>query len=154
MFLREPLSVKDSFIRLPILPAEPVCILLPKEHPLASKDKVSLDSLKDEYLILPPSYSYTYKLVTERCRELGFEPKLRSALRGKGIAAKMVNRGIGMPVLCRRPALRAADSTVKVVEIEPAIMQHIALVYPKLSNRSKAQNALLSCFREMAAVTL
>lgn len=64
-------------VEIMTLKEEPLIVVLPQHHPLASQPKISLQALKKERFILPPStlnYSL-YKPITMYCeKELGFRP--------------------------------------------------------------------------------
>jgi len=152
--LREPTSISDSFQRFAISPEEALCVLLSKDHPYANANSVLLDDLKDAYFLPPPSCTNTYKLFVERCRHIGFEPKIRTTLRDKETIVSMASNGIGIPVLSYKPAMAAASDTVFVVKIYPPIKQTVNLVYPKLSKLSRAPMQLLEFFREIFQVNL
>lgn len=141
--LREPVGISDSFRRVKLYPAEPLCLLLPSDHPYADNRSVDLNLLKDETFLLPPESSYSYKLFIGRCRELGFEPKVRSSIRGQEIARKMTRNRIGIPVMSRLAATGAADEKLRIVEIDPPIMQQIDMVCPSAGKTSSPLKALL-----------
>jgi DNA-binding transcriptional LysR family regulator len=146
--LREPVSISDSFRRFTISPEEALCVLLPKDHPLANANSVLLDDLKDEYFLPPPSRTHTYRLVVERCRHIGFEPKIRTTLRDRETIVSMASNGIGIPVLSYKPAIAVASDAVFVVKIYPPIHQTVNIVYPKLSKLSRAPMQLLDFFEK------
>ena len=136
--------------KITISEPEALCVLLKNDHPLADNNTLDISLLKGENLILPPSYTNTYRLVMERCIECGFKPKLRSALRGKDVAATMVKNGIGIPVLCKGPAMAASDDQVKVLEIEPPVMQQIELLFLQRSRQNEAVKTFLNYFKQFA----
>ncbi len=146
--LREPQVYTDNFQRVAIMPPEPLCVLLRKDAIGAEQTTINLSELRDATFLLPPSYSYTYKLFLERCRQIGFDPKLKNALRGRDIASKMAYSGVGIPVLSKLPANNIADDNVRVVEINPPILQQVNLIYPQLRKQSPAIDALIKCFKK------
>ncbi len=64
-------------VKIMTLKEEPLIVVLPQHHPLASEPTISLEALHKERFILPPStlnYSL-YKPITMYCeKELGFRP--------------------------------------------------------------------------------
>ncbi len=80
---------------------------LPKGHPLAERDEISMKDLADERLILfsrnfhPRSYDY----VVACCREAGFEPKVvqrkEPQLYSGATTYRMVAAGIGAGIVAR-----------------------------------------------------
>ncbi|MBA2345049.1 MAG: LysR family transcriptional regulator [Rubrobacter sp.] len=80
---------------------------LPKGHPLAERDEISMKELADERLILfsrnfhPRSYDY----VVACCREAGFEPKVvqrkEPQLYSGATTYRMVAAGIGAGIVAR-----------------------------------------------------
>jgi len=148
IIIREPDQITDNCKRLKLYPAEPLCMLLPSKHPLANQKFADLSEFKSETFLLPPETSYSYKLFMQRCEELGFEPKLRNSIRGRDVAGKMSRSGIGIPVMSRLAATRAADESVRIVEISPPILQQINLVYPSVRRIAAPLEALLKFFEK------
>ncbi len=155
IIIREPLDTSDSFQHLPICPIEPLCLVLPKSHPLAEKELISLDLLKEEVFYLPPSASYSYKLFLARCEQLGFHPKIRNSLRGRDFALGVVKAGVGIPVLSKIPAMDFIDNTdnsfpISILTIDPPINQQINIVYPKIKSSSDATAKLIYYFKGLS----
>ncbi len=146
--LREPVGITDNFRRVKLYPAEPLCLLLPSDHVYAKNRSVDLDLLKDETFLLPPESSYSYKLFMDRCSDLGFEPKVRSSIRGREIARKMTRNRMGIPVMSRLAATGAADESLSIVEIDPPIMQQIDMVCPSAGKTSSPLKALLEYMKQ------
>ena len=148
IIIREPDQIRDNCKRLKLYPAEPLCLLIPADHPLSNEKFADIEEFKNETFLLPPATSYSYKLFMALCEEKGFEPKARNSIRGRDVAGKMSRSGIGIPVMSRLAATLAADESVRIVEISPAILQQINLVYPSARRIPAPLEALLEFFRK------
>lgn len=152
VILREPQQIRDNFKRIKLYPAEPLCMLVPADHKIAGLKSADLSLLKDETFLLPPESSYSFKLFVERCNEAGFDPKIRHSIRGRDIAGELSKKGIGIPVMSRLAATNAADENVRIVEIEPVILQQINMVYPALRRIPAQLSAVIDYFSRNAGV--
>lgn len=94
-------------------------VLLPADHPLASRDAVRLDEVADmDYIQLDVPSVRDNQL--QNLREAGLEPRIRWRSSSFEAVRGMVGRGLGFTVLVQRPP---ADSTydgleVRAVEID------------------------------------
>ena len=61
--------------RLPLV-KERIVLAVHKDHPLARKERVRTEDLKDQPLISMPPHSALHSLLMERCRRAGFEPHI------------------------------------------------------------------------------
>lgn len=78
----------------------PIKLLVNESHPLSRKDTVTIEDMKDEPLYIESSQFYIYHLITEKCRQAGFEPKIAFQTSGFSLCHKMVsaNKGISVAV--------------------------------------------------------
>ena len=74
-FVRLPVR-GDALILEPVL-REPVMMVLPEEHPLATRDVVSLRALANDPFILIPRHREPglYDQYIDLCRRAGFSPR-------------------------------------------------------------------------------
>ena len=75
-------------------------LLVNKKHPLAGREKVSIEDLKGERLYIESPEFHIHQLITEKCREAGFEPEIAFETSGFSLCHKMVqqNKGISVTV--------------------------------------------------------
>ena len=78
----------------------PIKLLVNESHPLSRKETVTIEDMKDEPLYIESSQFYIYHLITEKCRQAGFEPKIVFQTSGFSLCHKMVsaNKGISVAV--------------------------------------------------------
>lgn len=74
-------------------------LLVNKAHPLAQKDLVSFQDLKNERLYLESSEFNIHELIVEKCREAGFEPDIAFETSGFSLCNKMVHQNKGISVM-------------------------------------------------------
>lgn len=59
-----------------LLASSPICAMVPKGHPLANKESLRVDDLKDVPLLLTSSHFRLHGRIVEQCRARGFEPTI------------------------------------------------------------------------------
>ena len=152
VIMREPaaVTINDDFQRITVVADEPLCALLPVNHPLAASGYVDLFDLRNENFLLPPSFSYTYKIFMAACGKRGIKVRLSPSPRGREIASTIASLGLGVPILSRTPANDAADQSVSVTEITPGICQDINVIYPQMNKYSPIMKKALKYFRSVS----
>jgi len=60
-----------------LLLKEPLVVILPRQHPLASAQSIALKDLKDDPFISLEKNSNLHQLLLEFCHQSGFEPKIQ-----------------------------------------------------------------------------
>lgn len=78
----------------------PIKLLVNCAHPLSSKETVTIADLKNQPLYIESSEFNIHHLITDRCREAGFEPDIAFETSGFSLCHKMVkeNKGISVTV--------------------------------------------------------
>lgn len=103
--------------------------VLPKNHPLAGKNAVSLEMLKHEKFLFLDRETSMYGICMNACREAGFEPEVAfTGFRGENLI-DLAAKGMGVALLTRKPIEDAADKAVVLVDIEPLIETTVSLAY-------------------------
>ena len=129
VFMREISRAEDEFVRIPIK-MDCLVAVLPKKHPLANEEKIHLEQLKNEKMLLPVKDSELYKLCVQSCREAGFEPKVSFTSRGTETAIDLVSKQMGVALLMKLPCQFVdAQNRVALVEIEPQIRASVSAAY-------------------------
>jgi len=84
---------------LPIL-EHTLMAVVPKDHPLASEDDVSFESLRDEDFVAPEAYqgSVMRDLLVSRCVEAGFNPRIVQEAEDTYTILALVGGGVGISV--------------------------------------------------------
>lgn len=79
--VRESMTESDDiFGRINIM-KEPLCVVAPKDDPLAQEKEVDVRSLKGRKVTLPSEFMLSHRLFVNLCRRNDFEPQVRSILR-------------------------------------------------------------------------
>lgn len=102
--------------------------LLPRRHPLAKKQTLSLAELKDEQWALDSASSVYAEFIQNLCRRAGYEPQVNANCRGFEVVSAMVSAGCSVTVM---PGLRLAYRLNKVaaVKLAPEVKRKISLAY-------------------------
>ena len=88
-----------SNLRHVIIDAQPVCAVLSKSHPLATRKSLRLDMLHGETFIANP-LSYNLRTRTEAwCRKSGFSPAVSIEITEFSTIRELIGRGLGIALL-------------------------------------------------------
>ncbi|AEF41224.1 LysR substrate-binding domain-containing protein [Hoyosella subflava] len=104
-------------------------VVLPENHPLASRTTLRLADLADEPMVLldaPPSSSHAMDM----CRKAGFAPRVAYRTRNYETARAFVGRGLGWTLLVQRPALDVTYEGLEVAvkKVTEPEMEPVAIV--------------------------
>ncbi len=107
-----------------------VCVY--KEHPFFSKESVSLAELSDEDLILPPQNTYTRKIVEKSMKEKRVPFKIAYEIGNNEMIKRMVEKKLGITVLCSSMLLAENCRELKGIAIEDLhSFRHINMIFRK-----------------------
>jgi DNA-binding transcriptional LysR family regulator len=138
---------------LEMLAEVPPHVLLPPQHPLAGRERISLAELVPEPMILldiAPSRTY----FTGLFRDAGLDPWVRYHSPSFEMVRGMVGHGLGYSLLATRPAMDVAyDGKPLIVrpladEVAPA---RIVVARPSGANRRPVADAFVDCCRSFFA---
>lgn len=105
-----------------------VAVLSP-EHPLAKKDFLTLEMLKEEKFLFLNKNTTMYTICYNACRKAGFEPDVGfTGLRGENLI-DLAARGMGVALLTKKPIENLAGDRVVLVDVVPTVVTSINLVY-------------------------
>ena len=105
--------------------------VLPAAHPLAKREYLSLEEIKDEPFLFLNKNTTMYTICANACREAGFEPNVAfTGLRGENLI-DLVAKGMGVALLTKRPISGLVHDDVVLVDVVPYVTTSICLVYPK-----------------------
>ncbi|MCD7099516.1 LysR family transcriptional regulator [Stenotrophomonas sp. MMGLT7] len=127
---------------------EPMVVVMPPGHPLAGRDSVGLDALKDSAFILFEKGFALNRRIVAACQRHGFTP--REAARSGQISfiAALVAAGIGVAVLPRMIAQRHVHGLPMALLDEHDLVWHMALIWRRGSFLSRAAQAWLQLASE------
>jgi DNA-binding transcriptional LysR family regulator len=148
VFVRETGSNQASkeFVKIPF-DKDNLVAILPVEHRLSKLKKISLWELRKESFILLPKETLVYKICLDACRKAGFEPKIALTCdRGENIVS-LVEKGVGIALLMKKPVAHLIQYRVVFIDIVPEIQTQISLYYLKKAQFSKAAKVFLKCVK-------
>lgn len=126
------LPVKENSFEMFSFVKEPMMVITPPDHPLASKSKVSLIEIKDEPLAFYREDFSLHDTILDRCNERGFYPKIICESGQWDFIAEMVAANLGVALLpttiCRE--LDPARIT-SIPLVDPAIYWDLAIIWKK-----------------------
>jgi DNA-binding transcriptional LysR family regulator len=145
-----PLVTDSSFDRIELL-SDPMCVVLPPDHPLAANPTVTLLELATEQWIIRshrPPYAHSFE---QMCRVAGFEPTVAFRTDNNHSIQGLVAAGIG-PGLAPRLSLAPMRPDIVAVPLaNPAFTRRIAALAMPPAGRSPIVNDLLDVLRTAAA---
>ncbi|GAA3950480.1 LysR family transcriptional regulator [Streptomyces marokkonensis] len=127
------------------LGADPVVLVLPRGHPLASRAAVGLAACKEETWACDRPQSYMADLLLRLCRESGFEPRVACRFSNYLMLLRHVESTGSIALL---PALAVtADHAVVTRELSPPAHRNVAVVVRHGTTRRAAVNAVIAALR-------
>lgn len=110
---------KPKYNFMPMVSSE-IVVLFHKDHPYAGRETVSLQSLRDESLLLPAHNSTISRVILEAFYEKGINPKL--LYEGSSIGClDLVKGGLGVSLHSTEFASTVTDDSIYISKIEPPI---------------------------------
>lgn len=126
-----PVVKEDAFEMFSFV-KEPLMVITPIDHHLASKSKVRLDELKDEPLAFFREDFSLHDTIIDRCNERGFYPKIICESSQWDFIAEMVASELGVALL---PTTICRDLDPKRIKsiplIDPIIYWDLAVIWKK-----------------------
>lgn len=129
-FLREFKEEEETFQTI-TFDTDHVVAIFPATHPLAGKDFVTLNELKEENLFFLNKGTLMYSLCYNACLTAGFTPNVTFTSHRAANMIDLVRKGMGVALLTKQPALVFADSSVSAVDVVPYLENSIRLTYLK-----------------------
>jgi LysR family hydrogen peroxide-inducible transcriptional activator len=149
-----PLPLQRSDFTLEALFREPLLLALPPEHPLAARQTLVPDDLKDlTILALEGSHSLHRKLLA-LCEAWGARPLLDYATTSLDTLRQMAAMGLGatfLPALYIRTEVRHDSELAVRPFVPPGPSRDIALVWRSMSARRGEYRMLAAHIREILA---
>lgn len=115
----------------------PLAALLPKKHPLARQESISIDQLVDEPYI---GLSKDPKWDTQFGNPIIYAERI-------GLIISLVQQGFGVSVLPAFDGLLSADGEISIIPISNSPEVDIALVYPRRRRDAVAMHKVASFFK-------
>lgn len=135
-----PVIEDDPLIQSSSLFHEPLYLLVSKRHDLASRKVVSLTELMDEEFILFPKGYILEEVVSDACREMGFEPKVSTEGEDMDAIKGMVAAGIGITLLPESAVSQYHSPFLNCIEVNsPQVTRSVGIITPKRRQLSASE---------------
>jgi len=141
-------QIEDENLTLVRLMNDPTVLLVQRDHPIAERQSVRIDTLRDQEWIVRDEHPVA-DVLRRVCRDAGFEPRIAFAANDYQETQGMVAAGIGI-ALAPQLALSALRADVVAVPLAGAPKRRILLAH--LANRrlSPAAQQAAAVFRSTA----
>jgi DNA-binding transcriptional LysR family regulator len=150
-FLSVTERVESHGLGLHQLVSEELVVLLPLDHPLSSRSKVTMGDLAQEQFISFRAGARLRELLVAAGRQAGFEPRVTLESNESLRIRRLVARGFGVAILPRSDADRpGADIAVSRL-VEPSLRRDITLAWREGRRLPPATAAFLDLARETFA---
>jgi DNA-binding transcriptional LysR family regulator len=128
------------------LGVDPVVLVLPCDHPLASRTTVALAACAQESWACDQSPSYMADLTLRLCREAGFEPRVACRFNNTLMLQKYVASGRSVALL---PSLAVtSEHAVVTRELSPPVRRTISIAVRRGAGRRAEVAAVVSVLRD------
>lgn len=118
-------------------------LVLAVDHPLAGRERVSVEALREEPFVFLREGTGLRRAVESAARAAGFDPAVRFETNELARVLALVARGMGVSVVSRAVAEAASDE-LAVVGLQPAVPRQVGVVWRAEGQRSPAANAFLA----------
>ncbi len=150
-FAIAPLPMKDPRISVEPLLAEPLLLVVGKQHPLASRPRVTARNLAGETFVMLGSSSSLAAQVQNFCGDHDFEPSIGYRCSQIATVKAFVALGLGISILPRAAQVpEDAGSLVYIKLAGGAPVRKLAVIRHLQRYQSRGAEQFLSLLREMA----
>jgi DNA-binding transcriptional LysR family regulator len=132
-----------------IEPFDPVqsMAVMPANHPLAKKAKISLKDLDGERMVLLSQHSYVRYQIDDAFSKMGVAPNVVLETPSSSIACALVAAGAGITLVSRWTAVPFAGPDLVVRPVRETIESRYAIIFPQLAARQSLAQALANDLR-------
>ena len=113
----------------PLAPVQSMAVI-PANHPLASKRRISLRDLNGERMILLSQHSYIRYQIDDAFSSVGAAPQVVAETPSSSIACAMVAAGVGITLVSKWTAEPFAGPEIVVKPVRENLAARYAIVYP------------------------
>lgn len=108
--------------------SDPMVAFLPPDHPLADRQRVTIEDLKDEHILLRSENSAVYRVYMEKCAELGIVPHI--TFHSSYVGYDMVRKGEGVSLYLAPPvSAKRNKQQFVVVPVYPGVVSYVDVVF-------------------------
>lgn len=141
-------ELSDRIEYIPVTEDE-VVLIVHNDHPLAEKEKVTFEDLKDESFALLNETFLLHHHVIKACREAGFEPNVYFKSSQWDFLTELVCLNQGVSILPRPILARFNSKSIKQIPIDhPEMKWRIAIILKKNRYISFAAKKFIEYIRE------
>ena len=144
-------EIESDFKMIPYT-EDTLVAVIPNTHSLAKHDSIRLEDLRTESLLLTSEKSAMYECAVNACSEAGFVPRIGYTGNQLDNLVHVAGSGLGIALLMRKVAEKAADDSVKIVPIDTDInlTRKLCLMYRKKGTPVETVEAFVNfCKDEM-----
>lgn len=116
-------------------------VVLPAAHRLAALDRISIQDLAGERMILLSQHSFARYQIDDAFSAAGVAPVVAMETPSSTIACALVAAGIGLSVVSRSTAEPFISSGTAVRPLVPSMSFRYSIVFPQLTTRSSLADA-------------
>lgn len=145
-FIRDINDFDNEFIHIPYT-TDTLVAVLPEYHPLSNETHLQLEQLKDENFLLLQPGSVLYKICLQACEEAGFTPNISFTGKRAENIVDLVEKGLGVSLLMKKPIQYLSDSKVSIIDIKPEIISQVNIYYNKNITLSTAAKHFIDCIQ-------
>jgi DNA-binding transcriptional LysR family regulator len=99
--------------------------VLPKTHPLANRERIMLEELRDELFQILPPVAGVHRVIVDFCKAHGFEPKLGYGATREDSILSLVERGLGVSLLSKEyVASQSSQATIAIPLVEKLFLDY------------------------------
>ena len=142
-----PLAMTQDVETLPLL-ADPLHIMLPREHPLAGRSSIALAELRAQDWIQGVRNGSTLGVLPQACRAAGFEPNIVFRTDDQMAVRGLVAAGLGIALVPWLALSTVPDGVVVRALDEPNLTRTVMVALPPASRRLPAAAAMVRSFLE------
>ncbi len=103
--------------------------VLPISHPLSDYSEVLLTQLAKEQFLMMPEHTFVHQMATNACKSKGFSPAVTYTSYSISNLLEIVEKGRGISLLMKTPAMRYKNQGVSVLDLIPKIYSSVNLLY-------------------------
>lgn len=123
---------------------EPLVVVLSSNDPLAGRDRLDLDTVRDRpFLLFEPGFALN-RIILDACQRRGFQPTVAVRSAHADFIIELVAAGLGIAFLPRLTALQRPRPGIATVLLdEPGTEWHMAMIWRRGGYLSHAARAWL-----------
>lgn len=142
-FMAKADNEDDELVQIPFMKIRLLAVVY-SEHPLAQKDVVSLEELKDEPIISIAEDITFSGMFMEFYEREGFVPNITATVPLGRDVLKMVKEKLGITIIHGSYANATEEPGLKVLDIQPNADQSIDMCYRRDARMSKSTEAFVN----------